>query len=231
MAGVIHDRAAPYRKLSAGGVLGFHAPYVTLPEGKYSKEQTEEIAQSMRKAILFLLKLSSQKTQMGSSDFLKKSLVQKILEKGPQDVLFVKTIGDAARWGINIYDADQYYKVDYDINGLKNVCNNFHYSNMDDDVPKDTNLSVRFEKYSSRFHADDFRVLVQDARTKDTVCELYPRNFKGSQSVAIFACSYDYWSSKSFGNCREYKTAALFSKYAPSFFALDPGTLLKRFKN
>ena len=61
MAGVTSDRNGPimpYRQLSAGGLLGFHAPFVSLPDEKYSKQQVEDVAQSMRKAILALVELS-----------------------------------------------------------------------------------------------------------------------------------------------------------------------------
>jgi len=47
MAGVLPDRQIPHRKLSAGGVLGFHAPYLSATEGKYSKEEMESAAQGM----------------------------------------------------------------------------------------------------------------------------------------------------------------------------------------
>jgi len=40
-------------------------------------------------------------------EFLKKSLIEGILEKGPQEVLFVKTIFDTARWHISIEDVDR----------------------------------------------------------------------------------------------------------------------------
>jgi hypothetical protein len=34
MAGIEHRKILPFRKLSAGGVLGFHAPYLTMPDQK-----------------------------------------------------------------------------------------------------------------------------------------------------------------------------------------------------
>ena len=45
----------PYRRLSAGGIVGFHAPYFLMPDQKYSKEQLEGVTQTMRMAILGLL--------------------------------------------------------------------------------------------------------------------------------------------------------------------------------
>jgi hypothetical protein len=44
MAGVLPKHEIPYRKLSAGGVPGFHAPYLSVSEGKYSKEEIESVA-------------------------------------------------------------------------------------------------------------------------------------------------------------------------------------------
>jgi hypothetical protein len=52
MSGVLPDRAVPYRKLSGGGLLGFHAPYLSLAEGEYSKDHVEDAAQAMRVAAL-----------------------------------------------------------------------------------------------------------------------------------------------------------------------------------
>jgi hypothetical protein len=50
-----------------------------------------------------------------------------------------------------------------------------------------------------------------------------------AEHLHFFACSYDYWTDKSFGDCRFYKTAVLFGKPVPDFFTLAPSTLLKRF--
>jgi hypothetical protein len=67
---------------------------------KYSKEEVEGLGQAMREAFLGLVRLSSRKTTHGG-EFLKKSLIEGIFEKGPQEVLFVKAIFDAARWDIS----------------------------------------------------------------------------------------------------------------------------------
>ena len=233
MAGVMPDQIGPMRKLSVGGILGFHAPYLTMPDEKYSKQQVEDVAQGMRAAILALVRLSSKRTQLHGGEFLKKSLISKILEKGPADVFFVKSVSEAARWDILIYDAAEHFTKPNTIDIAKNVCNNFHYSNMDEPVPPNTNLSLSVEKYSSRFQKDDARILIKNAKTSDTVCELYPRTFRADDQVKFFACSYDYWSSKSFGDCREYKTAPAFrvGNFVPDFFEYDPAGLLAKFRN
>lgn len=241
MAGVVAEKPGtasarailPYRRLSASGIVGFHAPFLSLPDEKYTKEQMEGAAQSMRTAILGLVKLSSKQTRLSGGDFIKKSLLEAVLTKGPQELLFVKTIGDAARWGIEIYDFAAQFPKPTPVDEIKNLCNNFHYSNMDEPVPRDVNLSLKVERYSSKFNRDDFRVLVRDGRTSDTVCEIYPNIRRGTPDVVFHACSYDYWSSKNFGDCREYKTALLIgrAKFVPTFFTLDPMTLLRPFRN
>jgi hypothetical protein len=230
MAGVSHGREFPYRKLSSGGVLGFHAPYLSVPNAKYSKEDIELAGDGMRKAILGLARLSSKKTQSGG-DFIKKSLIQKVLENGPKTVFFVRTISQATRWDIIVFDAEENYAINYGtVVSMKNMCNNFHYANMDEDVPSDTNLAVEVDRYSSKFFKDDARVLVRDAKTSDVVCELYPRQERDDKRVTFHGCAFDYWSDKSFGDCRNYKTSVLFGKYIPGFFALDPNALLKQFE-
>jgi hypothetical protein len=170
---------------------------------------------------------------MAGGDFIKQSLIAKLLEKGPQEVFFVKTISEAARWDILIYDAA---KIDnFSVNAVKNICNNFHYSNMDEPVPPNTNLSVKIEKYSSKFYKDDFRIIVQQRNQKNevysTVCEIYAKESKIGLMTRV--CSFDYWSDRHFGDCREFMTAPAFrvGKFVPDFFALDPDTLLKKFKN
>jgi hypothetical protein len=187
MAGVEHEKILPFRKLSAGGVLGFHAPYLAMPDQKYSKEDVEVLGQGMREAFLGLVRLSSRKTKLGG-EFLKKSLIERILEKGPQEVVFVKTIFDAARWDISIEDVEEHYTIEYKRQATINICNNFHYSHMDEPVPEDIDLSVRTEKYASRYSNDEVRIIVENDRTHDTVCELYPKQYKGDTGLSFLAC-------------------------------------------
>src|SRR5260370_2410509 len=246
MAGVVSDKPGsasvrpimPHRKLSAEGILGFHAPYLSMPDEKYSKDQVETAAQSMRKAILGLAELASKQTMLSAGDFIKKSLVTGILGKGPQEVLFVKTIGDAARWNIEIYDAAEQFPKEFgaamagNVAGQKNLCNNFHYSHIDKTVPRNTSYSLKFDQYESQY-PPNARFLVQDNNTSYTVCETYAMTMKTLSHVAFLACSYDYWSRKNFGDCREYKTALLIGRaeFVPDFFTLDPFTPLKKFKS
>jgi hypothetical protein len=220
----------PYRRLSAGGKLGFHAPYTSISDGNYSKEHVEAATQAMRVAILGLARLSSRQTWLSSSDFLKKSLIVQVLEKGPKEVSFVKTIAEAARWDIEIYDAADWFLEPSNVDAVKNVCMNFHYANIDEPVPIARDLSLKVESYPSNFHKDDdFRILVIDNMTHpyDPLCEVYPRTMRGDPGVHFWACSYDFWSHKAFGDCREYKTAFLFGKFVPQFFTLNPDTVLK----
>jgi hypothetical protein len=232
MAGVVPEHAVPYRKLSAGGVLGFHAPSLSVTEGKYSKEEVEDFADAMRQAILGLVRFSEKHTQLSGNDFIKKSLIVELLEKGPQDLFLVRTIAEAARLNIEIYDyADQFPKPST-VDAMKNLCINFHYSNIDEPIPASLpELSLKVEKYASKYFKDDFRILVRDARTSDTVCEVYARTDKARpEEVHYRACSYDYWTDKSFGDCRAYKTSLLFGKTVPEYFTLAPRTILKRFQ-
>ena len=77
----------------------------------------------MRETFLGLVRLSSRKTTHGG-EFLKKSLIEGILEKGPQEVLFVKTIFDAARWDISIENVEEHYGIEYKRQTVINICNN-----------------------------------------------------------------------------------------------------------
>jgi hypothetical protein len=201
MAGVASDNPGspserpimPYRKLSAGGILGFHAPFFTLPDARYSKNQAEAVAQAMRVAIRALVQFSSKQTIMAGGDFIKKSLIEAILAWGPQDVLAIRTIGEAARWNIEIYDALERFPEPRPVDGAINLYNNLHSSNMDNPIQPNMNLSINIERYDAKFGENAFRVLVRDARSLNTVCEIYPVTFGNSDKVAFLACSYDYW--------------------------------------
>ena len=90
-------------------------------------------------------------------------------------MLFVKTIFDAARWDISIEDVEEHYAIEYNRQTAINICNNFHYSHMDEPVAGDIGLGVRTDKYASRYSRDEVRIIVENSRTHDTVCELYPK--------------------------------------------------------
>jgi hypothetical protein len=235
MAGVVPPHAGPYRKLSARGLLGFHAPYLIPNARKYSKEEIEAAADGMRMAILGLLRLSTKSTDLSGNNFIKKSLVVELLDKGPEDLFLVKTISEAARWNIEIYDYKTNFPPPSNIDAIKNLCYNFHYSNIDEPIPRNPpELSLKVDKYQSKWDKNGARVLVLNSKTRDTVCEIYPFTAPSDpNNVQFRACSYDYWSDRNFGDCREYKTAPLYriGSYVPSFFTLAPGTLLKPFQD
>jgi hypothetical protein len=231
MAGVISSDnlrpIMPYRKLSAGGVLGFHAPYISISNGKYSKEQVEDAAQAMRAAILGLARLSSRQTSLWRTEFLKKSFIVQILEKGPQELFYVRTIGEAVRWDIEIYDAAEQLPKPNSVDSVKNLCNNFHHSNMDEPVPATPDFLLKTDSYDSKFRKENFRVLVLDRKTEDIVCEIYLIPEKWDPWVSFHACSYDFWSNRNFGDCRDYKAAVFPGQFVPNFFTLAPETALK----
>lgn len=227
MAGTMHGRGQPYRMLSAGGILGFHAPYLRLKGGEYPRKEVERLSQEMRGATLALVKMASRQTRMSANDFIRLSLVVRILETDPTNVLYVKTIADATRWGIEIFDARDHFPKPETVDEVKNLCNNFHDANMDT-APVTRDLAIDVDKYFSRFYSDETRFIMRDARTKEIICEIYPRVWKGSTDLHFSLCSYDYWSSKSFGDCREYKETFIFGKPVSDDFRFAPETRLKK---
>jgi hypothetical protein len=64
-----------------------------------------------------------------------------------------------------------------------------------------------------------FRIVVENSRTHDTVCELYPKQLKGDTGLTFLACSFDYWFGRNFGDCREYRTLSLIGQamFVPRF--------------
>jgi hypothetical protein len=211
------------------------APYLAADAGKYSKEQLEFASDSMREAILGLLRFSAKPTNLAGNDFIKKSLIVALLEKGPTDFSFVRTISDAARWNIEIYDYKTNFPKPSNVDAMKDLCYNFHYSNIDEPVPVEPpDFSLKTDKYTSKWEKNGFRILALNSKTNDVVCEIYP-TAEGvrADELQFHACSYDYWTDRNFGDCRDYKTAPLYrvGKYVPKFFTLAPNMVLKPFQN
>ena len=74
-----------------------------------------------------------------------------------------------------VEDVEEHYAIEYKRQTVINICNNFSYSHMDESVAGDMDLEVRTEKYASRYSKDEVRIIVENSRTHDTVCEQYPK--------------------------------------------------------
>lgn len=92
------------RYLHVTGHLGFHAPALSVPSGKYN-ESTVEAA--YRAAIAGIAELASlgQKNEtlgLGEAGRTKLSLIEILLRTRPEDMYLINTTGKAARWGIDL---------------------------------------------------------------------------------------------------------------------------------
>lgn len=99
LAGSLQHEAArePFRHLHVRGKLGFHAPYLTLPNSSYSKADAEQLFKAALLAIADLLKLD------GRGDNLPKGLLAEMLRKGPAELFNVDTIGQIREFKIGLF--------------------------------------------------------------------------------------------------------------------------------
>lgn len=89
----LENKPLPWRKLHIRGKLGFHGPYVELPNTSFSREDTEEAYRAGVTAIAQLL-------QTGTKSLFPQSLLAQALTVGPREFLYVDTVGKAGGWKI-----------------------------------------------------------------------------------------------------------------------------------
>jgi len=91
----VEGNSFPWRSLHIRGELGFHGPFVRLPETTFTSDQIEQSYQAGVRAIAKLL-------QTGSPQLFPISLLSQALAVGPDDFLYVDTVGKAGAWQIRL---------------------------------------------------------------------------------------------------------------------------------
>lgn len=86
----------PWRDLHIRGKLGFHGPYVKLGDEVFTREETEAAFRSGVTVIAQLL-------QTGDARLFPKSLLAEALAVGPEQFLYIDTVGEAGAWKIRLY--------------------------------------------------------------------------------------------------------------------------------
>ena len=114
------------RFLHVKGDVGFHAPYVTgLPDENYKNEVVSQAYSEGTSAIRELMKL-------GVGNEVKRfppELMAEMLEKGPNEVFAIDTVGKAIRFRVHLYGARENPKVDKA--AFCNACINMNYKALE----------------------------------------------------------------------------------------------------
>jgi hypothetical protein len=136
MAGIteVGDYEYRDRTLEPGGVIGFHAPYPIIPEGNFDAKQVEEsFAAAMAQAgdlVGFSGSFDSNVDRAPGGEelsaILPRPLLAIMLQKRPNEMYVIKTIGDAILSGINI-DVHQSSRG-MSVNDAVNVSENLEFA-------------------------------------------------------------------------------------------------------
>jgi hypothetical protein len=111
------------RRLHVTGQLGFHAPYIKgIPQQTYSALDLEGAYKESIRGIRNLMRLGQK--HRASDDFMPKTLIAAMLDKGPGEVFLIDTVYKAAKLNVVLYGAR---KASITVTGLCNACTLFHY--------------------------------------------------------------------------------------------------------
>lgn len=112
----------PSRHLHVEGRLGFHAPSLTVPEGSYDAGTVARAYQvSVAATALIFRNLVRFR--------FPPSLAAKMHETPPEDMFYISTVREAARWGISVIGIDP--PTRYSDAVIKTACANFYRSASD----------------------------------------------------------------------------------------------------
>lgn len=115
----------PRRILHPYAKLGFHAPSLILESSNYSAEETLSANRAVIEAVSRLVGLNDD----SEVPMLPESLLDRMLEMGPNEFEYVDTVGEASAWGISVAPVNVATKVPSWLENLgKNLSNLFSYS-------------------------------------------------------------------------------------------------------
>ena len=93
--------SAPTRAIHPMAKLGFHSPALDIKDGLYSEETVSKAYGVALKTISELLKI--RRSALGQSVLFPSSVIETMLNTAPEDMYYIETVGDAARWGISVF--------------------------------------------------------------------------------------------------------------------------------
>jgi hypothetical protein len=113
----------PDRTLHVTGQLGFHAPYIKgIPQKTYFSLDLEAAYKASIQGIRNLMKLGQE--HRVSNDFMPKTLIVAMLDKGPGELFSVDTVYKAAKLKVRLYGVRE---ASITVTGLCNACTLFHH--------------------------------------------------------------------------------------------------------
>lgn len=227
------------RKLHIDGVLGFHRPFISLPNSdvkEYTANDINQTSDVIMDAITFFLSLSNQQGNFNNETRLKPSLIEAMLRTGRDDLLYVDTVDKAGRWEIDVFG----YERSKDINREKiyNTCANFiawriDQSNADDFVSAkanglDTSTLVTelndSEKPTLQGITSSFRVMPGKSGYASVDCIVNVYENAETEIPTLSVCARDGFTGLSYGNC--YSTSEAYDLWVTPIASYPPNRRL-----
>jgi hypothetical protein len=106
MAGRVAGAEMDYtrRRLHIRGMLGFHAPYLVVPDHLYDAAAVARAYREANLAISDFLHIANKRGVFSPADpHIRTSLVEEFLAKDRDDMLLIDNVDKAGRWGISLF--------------------------------------------------------------------------------------------------------------------------------
>ena len=193
-----------FRYLNANGVLGFHAPYLELPNSDTYTAQDAETAFDVanRMSSDFII-FGSAVSETSIAPWVKASLIAGILATPRDELLIVDTVEKAERWDISVYGIR---KIDTTSKlALAQACVNFQNWTSDQNS-REVNmeeLAMHWRGYQTLPPSDDLFARIDTGGEVERFCDLRSIGGKGSDSY-IQLCSKNEFNGVNYGDCPNY---------------------------
>ncbi len=209
----------PHRMLNVHAILGFHAAYLDLDESKtFTAADVAEFFKLNGLLIADLLRFSSYHSVFSAEPMISRSLIADLLTYEKDEMLIVKTVEDAARWGITLEGTKPRWKLNDRM--LIQSCENFQ--NWASDSPSveidfTTNSYPQIE--SKKLKGGDVTKVFSKIDTggmADRYCLISVE--EGDTETYLEVCSRNDFNGVHHGGCPDY------GFILPAYYALAPHT-------
>lgn len=114
------------RTLVRGGRLGFHAPYASVPPGKYSGAQVEAAANNAFLSMARFLEYAFETSRHVGNSTIPAGLILTMMRTPPDELVMLSTLEDAVLWQVSIEGGDGSRPLD-DGGARSQACVNAYY--------------------------------------------------------------------------------------------------------
>ena len=223
MSGRIHgdENDGTYRYLHANGVLGFHAPYLTLdPKKSYTARDVELAFDNANRISSDFIKFGSVASFSSANPWIRASLIAAILEKPRNDILLIDTIEKAERWDITVYGVR---KMDISSKeSLAQACVNFQHWAADQPSEKidSTQMQYLWKGTQQLPPTNEMFARIDTGGMVEQYCDV--RSQVGEDGGGYFQlCSINEFNGVNHGGCPGY------GMILSSLYGLPPTTPLR----